>query len=56
MYFLLHEMVHLAYPRGKDLDQSLAVALGVQRRGTENWSQAVSRYFNSKCNSKELGP
>jgi RHS repeat-associated protein len=50
MYFLLHEMTHLAYPRGGDLDASLGRQLGVVRRrlpggDRETWSQAVSRFF-----------
>lgn len=55
-YFKLHEMTHLAYPRGTNLDASLAGALGVVRRGSETWSQAVSRYFSNTCNPAESGP
>ena len=66
MYLLLHEMMHLAFPSALpagriDLDQALAGRLGLSRRntaggGTETWSQAVSRYFNSACDPKEVGP
>lgn len=52
LYFLLHEMSHLAYPRGRDLDASLGTALGLTRGAGERWSNAVSRFFNSGCTQK----
>jgi hypothetical protein len=60
LYLELHEMTHEAYPVGTDLDASLGARLGLAIRGLpgggkENWSQAVSRFFNSKCNPAEKG-
>jgi RHS repeat-associated protein len=52
LYFLLHEMTHEAYPVGKDLDRSLSKALGLSKGASESWSDAVSRFFNSKCTRK----
>ena len=44
--FLAHEMLH--YTTRKN-DEHLANDLGVQRRGDEDWSAALSRYINSDC-------
>ncbi len=51
MYWLLHEMTHLAQPAadGRNLDVSLARRLGVQPRNDQNASQALSDYFNNEC-------
>ncbi|MCW5967863.1 MAG: hypothetical protein KIT57_05070 [Blastocatellales bacterium] len=56
MYFLLHEITHIAYYPIGTTDEDLARALGIVRRGREDWSEAVSRYFNSECNPAEKGP
>lgn len=52
LYLELHEMTHEAYPVGRDLDRSLSRALGLTRGANESWSDAVSRFFNSKCTKK----
>lgn len=44
--YLAHEMLH--YTTGKN-DRQLADDLGVQRRGNEDYSAALSRYINSGC-------
>ncbi|HMO41698.1 MAG TPA: hypothetical protein PKE26_17240, partial [Kiritimatiellia bacterium] len=54
MNFLLHEVLHLIVPSvlsrpNIDLDDELALALGIEVVGNESSSQAVSRYFNSGC-------
>jgi YD repeat-containing protein len=51
-YLELHEFTHLAYPSGRDLDASLATKLGLTKAKNENWSAAVSRFFNSQCTRK----
>ncbi|MBX7173975.1 MAG: hypothetical protein K1X72_23595 [Pyrinomonadaceae bacterium] len=64
-YLKLHEVTHLAFPKtlpqGKntDLDEALARKIGLERQHgiggfQESWSDAVSRYFNNKCNPAEL--
>ena len=53
MYLFLHEMMHLAFPRGQDLDVSLAKQLQITPRAGEKETQALSRYFNSGCNPAE---
>jgi hypothetical protein len=55
MYFLLHEMTHLAYNDlsvDTDLDRYLGQGLGLMRGPNESWSDAVSRFFNSRCTKK----
>jgi len=62
LYLRLHEVTHLVYPQnlvGKvSLDEALGTALGLARQINisgirENWSQAVSRFFNNKCDPRE---
>ncbi|HKZ81154.1 MAG TPA: RHS repeat-associated core domain-containing protein, partial [Pyrinomonadaceae bacterium] len=52
LYLELHEFTHLAYPRGRDLDASLGRRLGLTKGPNESWSDAVTRFFNSKCTQK----
>jgi hypothetical protein len=61
----LHETTHLAYPtvlpagQTTYLDEILAKALNLEQqaglfgRNKESWSDAVSRYFNNKCDPRE---
>lgn len=55
MYFLLHEMMHNVVTNtgpDHDLDHALANALNITKGPNETWSDAVSRFFNSKCTQK----
>jgi RHS repeat-associated protein len=52
LYLELHEMTHLAYPVGRDLDATLGRKLGLTKGANESWSDAVSRFFNSQCTKK----
>lgn len=56
VHFLLHEVVHLAFPvmlSGRvELDTTLVEALGIVRDNGQSHSAAVSRFFNSGCNPK----
>ncbi|MFN2533002.1 MAG: S8 family serine peptidase [Pyrinomonadaceae bacterium] len=52
MYLELHEMTHLAYPVGRDLDASLGRKLVLTKGANESWSDAVSRFFSSQCTKK----
>lgn len=52
MYLKLHEMTHLAYPVGRNLDASLGSKLGLTKGPNESWSDAVSRFFSSQCTKK----
>ncbi|HZE71872.1 MAG TPA: hypothetical protein VE135_20375 [Pyrinomonadaceae bacterium] len=52
LYLELHEMTHLAYPIGRNLDASLGSKLGLTKGASESWSDAVSRFFNSQCTKK----
>ncbi|MGE0104126.1 MAG: RHS repeat-associated core domain-containing protein [Blastocatellales bacterium] len=52
-YLLLHEMMHVVLGGTGDLDRILADRLGVVPREGENFSQAVTRYFNSMCKPEE---
>jgi RHS repeat-associated protein len=50
MYWLLHETAHLAYPKGPQLDISLAGRLSIPYTGgASGGSQALSNYFNNHC-------
>ncbi len=50
MYWLLHEASHLAYPKGPQLDVSLAGLLHVPYTdGSGGASQSLSNYFNNHC-------
>jgi RHS repeat-associated protein len=63
IYFMLHEVVHLAYPptiSGRngpvDLDEALITDLSLNRRPGESATDTVSRFFNSQCpNSQRFG-
>ncbi len=57
----LHEVSHLAYPVGPDLDVSLADLLGVKyhmglnaEQTGRNASHALSTYFNSDCFTRNI--
>jgi hypothetical protein len=50
MYWLLHETSHLAYPKGPQLDVSLAGLLGIPYAGgARGASNALSNFFNNHC-------
>lgn len=58
--FLLHEVLHLVYPESLlndkvDLDTALIEALNIEKDPGMTDSEAVSRYFNSGCDSKYGG-
>lgn len=65
IYLNLHEFAHLAYPRTipagntKSLDELLGNALGLRQRtgaddtNQETWTNAVSRYFDQKCDPQQ---
>ena len=50
----LHEVSHLAYPVGSDLDISLARKLGLQVNKGQSASSAISNYFKNDCDPSLL--
>ena len=56
-YLRLHETVHMAQPEDKkvsNLDKSLAGTLKIKRKSGQDFSDAVSDYFNSMCDPSLL--
>ncbi len=57
-YLLLHELTHLAFPPeitrdGLNLDEVLMIELDLKKRGNEEPSDTVSRFFNSGCDPNQ---
>jgi hypothetical protein len=52
MYLFLHEVMHTIVRGAGDLDWLLAREMEINIRLGEVPSQAVSRFFNSKCKEK----
>lgn len=50
----LHEVSHLAYPVGSNLDTSLASKLGLQVNKGQTASNAISNYFKNDCDPSLL--
>ena len=55
MYLFLHEIFHaqiIGDTRITDLDERLASELRINRKENQQWSDAVSDFFNSQCRDK----